>query len=1056
MRVQAVFVLTLLIGPALLAQTSQLTGRISDQSGAVIPAAPVRVVNQNTGVEATTESNQEGYYNVGSLIPGDYRITVSKTGFKTVVRSNIKLDVAQIGRVDVVLDVGQATEQVTVSSAAPLLQSESAVVGQVVSQQTVVDLPLNGRQFTQLAILTPGAVSGGTGGFGGPVVRINGGRSSQTVYMVDGVNTAEQFSSGTTIVPSPDAIQEFKVQTNVMSAEYSQEPAAISVALKSGTNQLHGGVFEFLRNDKLDARNFFALSKGALRYNQFGGLLGGPVIKNRTFFFMDYQGARILRANTHNTVAATPAQRTGDFSAEKTIKDPLTGQPFPGNLIPADRMASASTFFLKFLPPPNSGARNYIYAPSDPNNTNQFDAKIDHRLRESDSLGYSQTYQENAQYPSGAVPVNGGVNLSTRDQRFGLSETHIFGPSMLNEFRLGYVRDGYSSVQQGIGTNYAQQAGIGGLDQTSLAYPGFTGLSISGMTSLDANSFRPLTRRENKYEINDIFTKTKGAHTLKAGALIRWMGNAITNGAWSRGSFTFNGTYTGNSFADFLLGYPYQGQRTFPRNEFGQYFREQQFFFQDDWKLTSRLTLNAGLRYDLNHPMTSMNGLFVSIDPISNKMVVASDSNGNMNFGSQQVTSIVLPLFSSRIVPSSSVGLGSSLRKPDHNNFAPRLGLAWQPGGGLVLRGGYGIFYILEEGNQAGSTGQTNPPFIVDEIASFNTTPIPTKTLATFYPPVTTQGYGIGPVVFFQLNPNRPNAYVQQWNFALQKNVRDVVMVEAAYVGSEATKMPMSYPINVPLPGPGTIQTRRQNTFFSSGSYITNDGTASYNALQAKAEIRAWRGLNLLAAYTLAKALDGQSGDYQGSPVQDPNNLRAERGRADIDRRQILTASVVYHLPALRGQSRLVRGIFGDWGISNIFTAMTGQAYGASIGTDPANTGTSRRPNRIGSGTLSNPSVNGWFDVSAFQVPLAYTYGNSGRNILSGPGNVNSDLALLKRFKLVGLPENWALEFRAEFFDCTNTPHFGGPVTNIQSSAAGKIQSASEGRDIQFGLKLMF
>ena len=1045
-----------LAGPALLAQSSQLTGRVSDPSAAVIPAAPVRITNEDTGVELASQTNPDGYYTFGSLIPGNYRIMVSAPGFKTFVRSGIKLDVAQIGRVDVELQVGQTSDEVTVISIGPLLQSESPSVGQVVARQIVVDLPLNGRQFTQLAYLTPGAVSGGTGGFGGPVVRINGGRSSATIYMIDGVNTAEQFSSGTTIVPPPDAVQEFKVQTNVMSAEYSQEPAAISVALRSGTNRFHGGLFEFLRNNQFDARNFFAQTKSELRYNQFGGTLGGPVIRNRTFFFLDYQGTRVLRGNTHNTITATNAERNGDFSADKTIVDPLNGQPFPGNRIPGDRMASAATFFLKFFPPPNAGLRNYIFAPSDPTNTNQFDVKIDHRFSERDSLAYSQTYQQNTVYTSGAVPQNGGLTVDTLDERFGVSETHLFGPSALNEFRLGYVRDAYASIQQGLGTDYAAQAGIGGLQQTSLAYPGFPGISISGFTSLDVNSFRPLTRRENKYEITDLLTKTKGAHTIKAGVDIRWMGNGLTNGAYGRGNFVFNSTYTGSSFADFLLGWPYQGQRSFPRNLFGEFFREQQFFVQDDWKVTSRLTLNLGLRYDLNHAPTSLNHMFVSVDPVADKIVVASDANGKINTGSQQVTSIVLPLFASRIIPSSSVGLGPALRQPDRNNFAPRIGLAWRAIGGLVVRAGYGLFYTLEEGNQAGSTGQTNPPFIVDELVSFNTTPLPTRTLATYFQPITTQGYGIGPVIFFQLNPNRPNSYTQQWNVALQKNIRDVVTVEGAYVGSESLKLPMSYPLNVPLPGPGVIQARRQNPFFASGSLILNDGTASYNALQAKAEIRSWHGLNLLGAYTLAKGLDGQSADYQGSPVQDPHNLRGERGRTDIDRHQIFTASAVYRLSPLRSQPKLLRSLFGDWGIASIFTAQTGQAFNPTISTDPANTGTSRRPNRIGGGTLTNPNVNGWFDLSAFSVPLQYTYGNAGRNILSGPSLLNSDLGLLKDFRLPLLGENGALEFRAELFDFTNTPHFALPVANIQSPGAGRIQSASDGRDIQFALKLMF
>jgi len=1069
-----------LVCPVLRSQTSQFTGQVSDQSGAVVSGASVQVANEATGVVQSSVSNQDGYYTIGSLIPGNYKISVSSQGFKTAIRSGIKLDIAQIGRVDFALEVGQMTQQITVVSQAPLLQAQAATVGQVVSRQFMLDLPLNGRVFTDLATLTPGAVGGGTGSFGNnPIVQVNGGRASQTIYTIDGTNTNAQFDAGTTIVPPPDAIQEFKVQTNAMSAEYGLEPAVISVALKSGANQFHGDAYDFVRNEKLDARNFFGLSRGKLRYNQFGGTLGGPVIKNRTFFFVDYQGLRQRNGGTNNNPTPTAVMRGGDLSAAGTdITDPTTGAQFvassdpaspnfnqlctnaPGcpNMIPSNRIVSPATYLLQFIPLPNTPGGNFVFTPSDPTTINQFDVRIDHRMSERDSLVYSQSFNRLTDYSSGAIPLNGGFTEEVQSQRYTLRESHTFGPSLLNEFQVGYVRDGYHAVQQGLGTNYADKAGIGGLDQTEAEDPGFPGIEFNNFVGLDWNTFKPKRRRVNTYEASDMLTKVQGAHTLKVGAYIRTMGNALTNGARSRGDFVFDGSYSGYDFSDYLLGLPIEGRRGFPRNEFGVSFRSESFYFQDDWKVTPRFTLNLGLRYDLYHMPTSLHNMFASVNPLTNQIVVASTAGGQMNFNSQQATQIVLPLFSSLIVPSSSVGLNNSLRHSDFNNFAPRLGAAWQPLHGLVVRAGYGIFYVLEDSDQAASPPQGNPPFIVDEPASSNTTPVPTRTLATFFPPITSYGAGIGPLGFFQIDPNRPVPYVQQWNFALQKSVGNFLVLEGAYVGSAGVKETMSLPVNIPSPGPGDIQPRRPNPGFSAGSFITNTGTASYNAFQAKAEIRSWHRLGLLAAYTWSKAIDGETGDFQGSPIPNPNCIICDRGLSDIDQPQRFTVAAVYALPELGSRSALVRNVAGGWRVTNIFSAISGQPFNLGVGHDYANTGRrgTERPDRLGSGRLANPTLQEWFDVSAFADPQDFTYGNAGRNILLGPGLVNSNLGIFKDFNLAWPSEGTKLEFRAEMFNFTNSSHFSGPVSNIDSSHAGQILSAYGERAIQFALKLMF
>ena len=406
------------------------------------------------------------------------------------------------------------------------------------------------------------------------------------------------------------------------------------------------------------------------------------------------------------------------------------------------------------------------------------------------------------------------------------------------------------------------------------------------------------------------------------------------------------------------------------------------------------------------------------------------------------------------IVPSSQVGLDNTLRRPNDRNFGPRLGLAWQPGGGFVVRAGYGIIYSLYQGVQyEGTVAGANLPFFADQTAFLNTTPKPSLTLANFFPSISLGNFSLPPLTIYQLNPDSPNPYFQQWNFTVQRLIRKAISIEAAYVGSKGTHLTFSEPINVPLPAPGAVQARRPNPIFSSGALISETDSSVYDALQTKVETRGWRGLTLLASYTWAKGLDYQNSDSQGSPVQDPNNIRAERGITSQPASNF-TFSGVYDLPFLRNRHGLIGTAFGGWELTSIIAAQSGAAFTPTISTDPANTGQSKRPNRIADGGLPDPNVNQWFNVAAFQVPALYTYGNSGINILRGPGMTNWDAGLFKNFQIL---ENVRLQFRGEFFNLLNTPHFGAPTVNIQTATAGKIlTTVGNPRQIQFALKLMF
>jgi hypothetical protein len=801
----------------------------------------------------------------------------------------------------------------------------------------------------------------------------------------------------------------------------------------------------------------------AVKLNQFGFTLGGPVViphlysgKDKTFIFGDYEGTRGRTAVTNNNLVPTIAQQHGDFSSLATpISDPLTTPktPFPGNVIPADRLSPQAAFFLPFYPAPNTPGNLFNYVANSRNTVDKFDTRVDHYFSRDDMLTGTYSFNQVLNYAPGAFPANGAVLQSVRRQAAALNETHSFSPSTLNELRINYVRTRESNAAQGLGTNYTVESGIGGFAEQSGAFPGFPGLSISGYLGFNENAFVPIVFRDNTREISDSVTWLRGAHAFKAGGLFRYYDTATVNAAHSRGNFIFNNTYTGNSFADFLLGVPFQAQRTFPRNEFGiAPMRNEHVFFQDDWKVTRSLTLNLGIRYEVNNPPTVLHNQMASTDPVLQQIVVGSTSDGKINYNGQQIGQFLYPLFAQYIVPSNKVGLGPTLRYTDWNNFAPRAGLAWRAGNDFVVRMGYGIFYGLIQGNRSESTGIVNPPFLADELSNFNTTPVPTKTLANIFSPVQ-QGLNLVPLSFFQIDPHMADPYIQEWNFTLQKAVNGVLSLEAGWVGVKGTKIEFSRPINVPDPGPGVIQNRRLWPVFASGTYVEDSGYSTYNSLQVKAQIRNWRGLSFLSSYAYAKSLDNLSSDVQGFSSQDPRNNNAEKGPSDYDQRHRWVSSLNYILPLAQGRHDILGRVAHGWQVGSIVTWQTSNPFTPSISTDPANTGNSKRPNRLAAGTLPNPSINLWFDPTAFAVPAAFTYGNSARNILYGPRHFNWDAVAMRIFPI---KERLRLQFRGEFFNFTNTASFNNPVTNIQAANVGHITSAGAPRDIQLALKLLF
>jgi len=881
---------------------------------------------------------------------------------------------------------------------------------------------------------------------------------SQVNYSVDGVMTRDQIFNGASFLPPPDAIQEFKVQTSNMDAQQGLEGAMVTVQLKSGTNSFHGDAFEFLRNDALDSRNFFSPQVPVLKQNQFGFTLGGPIRKNKTFFFGDYQGTRIVPGTTENSVVPSVAMRNGDFSGLAPITDPTTGLPFPGNQIDPSRFSPQALFFLKYIEPPNTAGGTYVYSPPAPESVNQFDVKIDHQISAKDSFTSSYSLFHLYSYTPGPFPQVGGYNSEARSQRAGAGWVHTFGPTSINELRAGYNRLIQPSTQQGAGTNYTSEAGIQGLDVLDALYPGFPAVSISGFTAIPNNFWKPIRTVDDTMMLSDTVTLIRGKHTIRAGGVARWNKQTSWNSAYSRGSFNFNGTYTGNPFADYLIGDIYSGSRGFPKSLWGGNSDSQVFFISDEWKLTPKLTLTLGAEYALLHPMTFIRNAAASYDPTTNILTVASNAAGQIDTTAQLAETYVLPLVSNLIETSKQAGWPASLRYIKYDDFAPRLGLAWSPARDWAVRLGYGITHTLEEGNMNVSDYVYCPPFVGDETARYNDG---TKTFANLFPPLVIGQYNAAAFGFEEFDPHRLDPYIQQWNVTLQKLYRQVVSFEVAYVGNKATHLPFSNGVNVPLPGPGSIQARRLRTDFGEGGLLTDSGNSIYHALQAKMETRSWHALNFLASYTYSRTISSSPTQEDPAGVvsaQDPLNPQLERGVTNFDIPSRFTLGAVYELPFLKkSQNRAARLALGGWRMTSIFTSQSGYPFTPSMEVDSANTGTSVRPNRIGSGILANPTIQHWFDVSAFAVPAQYTFGDCANNILRSPLTSDWDFGLFKNFSLQRfLGEGSHVEFRSEFFNFTNHPNFGTPVTDVQSSAAGRILSAGTPREIQFALKVVF
>ncbi len=1093
----------LLATPALpqAAGTGSLTGIVSDSTGAILPAVKLNLKNTATGVAAQTESNSSGNYVFQNLIPGDYQLTASNSGFKQFVATGLRIQVGAVLRVDPVLNIGDVSESITVSSAGAIVQTESGSLGQTVNNQQIVQLPLNGRNVFGLVNLVGGAAPDQSG-----AIRINGARARGNEYMVDGVTQVTPVHrGGVAAPPPPDALEEFKVLTNSYSAEYGNSSGGtINVATKSGTNELHGTLWEFLRNDKLNTRNFFAAPGSRnpiLRYNQFGYAVGGPVYipkvydgRNRTFFFTNYEGQRVRSQSVFNVTVPTAAARAGDLSqflgpnigtdtlgrpvlqgqiydpfSERTVNGVTVRDPLQNNSLASlrNRFDPAALKLLEYFPNPTEAglaAQNYRQNTSSGNDNNRYEVRGDHNFSASQRLFGRFSQSRFIGLPS--VPFRGaGLDTDQNDnvaRNLAGAWNSVLSPTFLNELRVSFLQIKPTRLPFQSGRNIAKEVGIPNV--TGFDY-GLPIIDIAGLQTLGFSG-AVLLEDHRAFSIIENVTKVRGAHTIKFGG--EWRKYQIQNlqpGA-PMGSFGFRtqqtglpGTFegrSGNAIASFLLGLT--NNFSLVQQDYLLRVRPSAYstYIQDDWKVSRRLTMNLGLRYDFNTRNVESQDRTSSLDLSTGRVLVGANKPG-------------VPL--------------------DKNNFAPRFGFAYDLSKSqtTVLRGGYGFFYQPVQGGGS-NAGLAKFPFTFSSSGTaVGTAAITTLSRGPILAPqfdLTDPRLGFGTSVGVE----QPNLapYVQQWNFGVEHSLSKNMVAGVSYVGSASKKLDTGTggAININqvriedvrraaqlqnTQTPNTQAFRPYPNFDNVSYFMPRYGDSNYHSLQLKFERRFAKGMSVLGNYTWSKSIDNGSevfGFTGGSAPQDIYNLNGERALASGDVAHRFVAAYVLDVPI--GKDRAIRVnkvldyIVGGFQFSGITTFQSGRPFDITQSTNTTRAFNALlRPNVNGSPKIPNErrTLDRFFDTSVFSAAAPLSFGTSVRNPVRGPGLANTDLALEKFFPI---RERMQVEFRAEAFNLTNTPAFGNPNGSynpgltLPQQGFGRITGAGAGRTFQLALKFRF
>jgi hypothetical protein len=1063
-----------------------VVGRVTDQSGAIVPGVRITITNAGTNESRSVVTTDTGDYAVPQLSPGDYTLTTELSGFNKVVQKFV-LETGQDARVDIVLRAGAVSEEVQVTAISPVISTEDAAIGNVVDQKKIVELPLNGRDYLQLAQLQPNVFApaqNSTLGFRGGF-NVSGNSEVANNYIKDGIDNNDETTNQPLHRPILDAVLEFKVLTGTYSAEYGRQAGGqIIVTTKSGSNAFHGALFEFHRNSVLDARNFFAPNKPSFRRNQFGGVIGGPVIRDRTFFFAGYEGQRRGQQEAGLATVPTDAMKQGDFSAllpGTVIRNPLdNNQPFPNNRVPQSMWNSQGAGLLALYPNPNSSGiqNNFVSAGTGRFRIDQFSGRIDHRITDKDNIFGVYEFADSSEFFPISNPLcsardvpGWGCDEKQRTQHVALAWTHIIGPRLVNEARIGYSRFGFYRLHQDRDADVVNRLGIKGLTDTGRTpfNNGSPELIVTGFSTIGGPTNLPQGRHDNTYHYIENMTFTQSQHTLKWGLDIRrFLFNSFFT-SFGRGSFRFDGRYTGNAVADMLLGLAFQGDRNLGEPFHNSKTFSSGYYFQDDWKVNSKLTLNLGLRYEFNLPPIENVNKMSSFDPNTNTIKVA---------GGQEA--FIDPI-TGRLEMRARPGIGRRLWKTDKNDFSPRIGLAWRPFGGTktVIRSGFGIFYNYQIVGNGITPLSRNSPFRQRQTAG--------PFANTARPNVADLFAGNPSVVAPGIDPNFETAYINQWSLGIQREVASNLVVDISYLGSGGHKLPIGVNINQAFPGPGAVNSRRPYQGFGNitGGYVLSSSNSNYHGLTARVERRFDQGLSFISSYTWSKSIDANSGISTGSDssgnIQDVRNLRAERSLSDYDVNHRLVFSYVFDLPFGAGKrfsasNRVVSHLVSSWQMTGIWTWQGGRPFTILTGSDQSNTGQNGdRPNIIGDWRVQDPGPDRWFnpctllasgvlrncrsgDSPAWQQNAAGTFGNAGRNGVRGPGLANFDLGVSRSFNI---NDRQRVQFRAEVFNLTNHPNFFLPVQSLANAAFGTIQRAintgtGAQRQIQFALKYAF
>lgn len=1049
------------------ASAARVTGTVTDQGGASIAGARILIVNTATGVDTQAVTSQTGLYVFSALPPGPYKLHVEHDGFKRYSREGLTLETGQVLSLDLSLEIGSMSESVTVTSETPLLQSDTSNISTLVENKTIQNMPLASRRIGSLMRLMGNVTFVSEASWEGiSNFAIAGGRGRQQMWQLDGGNLqGVMLVTGiVSVAPPVEAMEEFRVQANGYPAEYGRTMGGfISMTTKSGTNQFRGSAYEFLRNDAMDARNFFATSKAPIRYNVFGATLGGPVIKDRTHFFFSYEGTRRRDGVTRILNVPTSQEIAGDFSASRgTVLDPETRLPFAGNMIPQSRLDPIGSALARLYPTPNvpgaiSGNRNFNLNAVNRTTGDSYIAKVDHVISSDDRvfvryLKFKSPVRPGRVYTDPAADTVGD-QLSDQFHITG-NWMHNFSPTVFNELRYNYNRRTNEDPSL-YPTTFNGSVGLSGV-----AADGLPSVSVTGYSNIGSGNQYRLAGPGFQHQIIESVSLVRGNHQFKMGG--EWRSSEMPDlwGSTRAGGFGFNDVATGPGFglAALLLGWVNtanvdSGFTSARMNYFAGYF-------QDDWKLHPRLTLNWGLRWEMDTPRSEKNNHQTGFDPYAINPV--SGTPGTITYAGVDGVSVYAHSF-------------------DKNNFGPRFGFAYRPfDEKMVIRGGYGLMYgpIYDDSiTRANVTGfgdtrqfQSTDNGLTPAFLLRNGVPLP---------PTSTLGPGYGAVPVGQrittspdfYDPNLKTTYSHQVNFSIQRQLVGSLLVEAAYTGNLAHKV-SGRPINVNEIRPelrGAAQDQRLRPFPQYGNVTwraTNWGNSSYHGLNFKVEKRFSQGLNLLSNYTWSKFLDDvqSASDIAGGGPQSYYARHLDKSLSGNDIRHRWVSSLVYELPVGRGRTldisnRVLDHIAGGWSIGTIAEFRTGLAFGVTKQTNRLNAfSASQRPNVVGEWQMdtSRPReqlINQWFNVNAFTFPGNGVLGNAGRAFMTGPGSIDIDASLLKNF---AFSESRYLQFRAEFFNLPNRPNFGLPSRARGAAAFGTIGSASAGRQVQLGLRLVF